>query len=59
MFRRDIKKQFNENKYNLLTQKGEQLFIYNNIRYLLENKPHQCRFPKEASWVNCIDGDWF
>ena len=28
MFRREVKKQFNENKYNLLTKKGTSLESY-------------------------------
>ena len=27
MFRRDIKKQFNENKYNILTMKGKKTLL--------------------------------
>ena len=58
MFRREIKKQFNENKYNILTQKGRVLL------YLVDKTNNRCTskisaikvsIPKTLDWINSID----
>ena len=59
MFKRDIKKQFNENKYNLLTQKGSiSILNYFNSRCTSEIIAFQGPIPKVACRLPCLDGSW-
>lgn len=58
MFRREIKKQFNENKYNILTQKGRDLLDLvdnTNIRCTSKISTIKVSIPKALDWVNSID----
>ena len=49
MFHRDVKKQFNENKYNVLTAKGKKALILNLIIQVLCRDLSSQKYPSKSS----------